>query len=117
MEVRISVSNGNLADLESLADWLRGEPELAGRVKLTGQAPPAGTMGAPWEEIAIAALSSGTVTALITSLKAWLPLPRKSHVRIKLNKAGRVTEIDADLDPKRAESLIREALESGTPKE
>lgn len=114
MEIRISVSEGDVSDLESLADWLRGEPDLAGRVKLTGQAPASGTMGTPWEEIVIAA-SSGTIPVLITSLKGYLSLPRKSHVRIKLDKAGRVTEIDADrLDGKSAEALIRKALESGT---
>jgi hypothetical protein len=75
-------------------------------------------MGGPAEDILITALSSGTISVLISSLKGWLALPRKSRVTIKLNKDGRVIRIDADqLDGKSAESLVREALESAAPEE
>lgn len=119
MEVRISVSEGDLADLESLNDWLRGERELAGRVKLAAPPPHRGVMGGAAEEIVITALSSGgAISVLISSLKGWLSLPHKSHVTIKLDKDGHVIKIDADqLSSKSAEALVREALESAAPEE
>jgi hypothetical protein len=47
MEVRISFVDGDQeAGLESLADWFRGEPELAGRVSVAGREPRAGELGA-----------------------------------------------------------------------
>jgi hypothetical protein len=39
MDLRISLADGDLADLESLQDWLGQECELTGRVRLSGSAP------------------------------------------------------------------------------
>ena len=47
MEVRISFADGDqAAGLESLGEWLHGEPELAGRVSVAGTKPRAGELGA-----------------------------------------------------------------------
>ena len=46
MDVRISLVGGNPAgDLESLDDWLQGEPELAGRVRVSAPMPREGELG------------------------------------------------------------------------
>lgn len=113
MEVSISIAAGDAAELESLDDWLRQERELAGRVKLVAPEPRDGQLGSLAQEIVITAVGSGgaITAAVVASLKAWLSLPRRSHVKIRL-KAGQVVEIEADrLDGDRVEALIRQALD------
>jgi hypothetical protein len=119
VEIRISVVEGDLAELESLDDWLRHERALAGRVRLDGPAPQEGQLGSLAQEILITAVGSGGVitAAVVAALKSWLALPRRSYVRIKL-KAGSVVEIESDrLDSDHVESLIRKALEANAGKE
>jgi Effector Associated Constant Component 1 len=118
VEIRISVADGDLADLESLDDWLRGEPELAGRVKAVGSPPTQGQLGALTEVLTVALGSGGAITVLAASLKGWVSLPRRSDVRIKIHRSdGGTVEIDAkrvnagDVD---VESMIRQALDYGT---
>lgn len=100
MDIRISVADGELADLESLDNWLRGEPELAGRVRLAGPAPRPGQLGALSETLLVAVGSDGAITvvgaALAAALKAWLSQPRRSDVHIKVHRLdGTTVEIDA----------------------
>jgi hypothetical protein len=119
VEIRISVVEGDLAELESLDEWLRRERALAGRVRLDGPAPRDGQLGALAGEILITAVGSGGVitAAIATALKSWLALPRRSYVRIRL-KAGSVVEIESDrLDSDHVEALIRKALEAPAGKE
>jgi hypothetical protein len=118
VEIRISVADGDLADLESLDDWLRGEPELAGRVRAVGPSPTRGHLGALTEVLSVALGSGGAITVLAASLKGWLLLPRRSDVRIKIHRPdGGTVEIDAkrvnagNVD---VESMIRRALDYGT---
>ena len=122
MEIRISVVDGGLADLESLDDWLRAERELAGRVRLDGPEPRKGELGALTETLVVALGSGGTIsvvgTALAGALKAWLSLARRSDVTIKVHRAdGSSVEIDAkrvnagDID---VGAAIRQALDFGT---
>lgn len=118
VEIRISVADGDLADLESLGDWLRGELELAGRVKAAGSPPTRGQLGALTDVLTVALGSGGAITVLAASLKGWLSLPRRSDVRIKIHRPdGGAVEIDAkrvnagDAD---VESMIRQALDYGT---
>jgi hypothetical protein len=120
MEVRISLVGGAQAgDLESLDAWLQGEPELAGRVKVSAPVPREGELGALAEVLIAAVSSGGTVSVLATSLRAWLSQPRRSDVRIRVQgDSGRVVEITADrVDAQQAEVLLRQALDSGRPEE
>lgn len=89
VEIRISVVNGNLADLESLDFWLQSEPELVGRVKLAGPPPRQGELGALAETIIVAVGAGGAVTtvgpALAGALKAWLS-HRNSDVTLEITQ-------------------------------
>jgi hypothetical protein len=59
------------------------------------------------------------VSVLAASLKAWLSLPRRSDVRIRVQGTdGRAVEIDADrVSGERVDDLVRQALNSMTPEE
>jgi hypothetical protein len=121
VEIRISVADGDLADLESLDDWLRGEPELAGRVNAVSNPPTRGHLGALTEVLTVALGSGGAITVLAASLKGWLSLPRRSDVTVTIDRADgssvtiaakRVAAGQADV-----ESIIRQALDHGTTQE
>lgn len=118
MEIRISMADGALTELESLNDWLGGERELAGRVKLASAEPREGELGALSESLVVAVGSGGAISVLAASLKAWLTLPRRSDVRIKIQQAdGSSVEIDAKrVAGGQADigSIIRQALDYGT---
>ncbi|MGW8875662.1 effector-associated constant component EACC1 [Streptomyces mirabilis] len=101
-----------MADTESLADWLRGEPELAGRVRLTGQEPKQGELGSALDTLTVAFGAGGTGTVLVASLRTWLAQPRRSDVRLKIQREnGATVEIDAKrVKTGDLEQLLREAL-------
>jgi hypothetical protein len=120
MDVRISLVGGSLAaDLESLDDWLQGEPELAGRVRVSAPVPREGELGALAEVLVAAVSSGGAVSVLAASLYAWLSQPRRSVFRIRVEgDDGRAVEIDADrVDARQAEVLLRQALDFGRSEE
>src|ERR1700727_2059922 len=72
VEILISLAGGDqVAGLESLGDWLRGEPELAGRVRVSGSAPREGELGALADVLVVAVGSGGTLSVLAASLKSW----------------------------------------------
>ena len=114
VEARVSIVGGDQADLESLDLWLRQEGELAGRVTFAGAKPRPGELGALGEALIVAVGSGGAVSALASSLKAWMALPRRSDVRIRVEgPGGRVVEIDAHrVGGERIDDLVRQALES-----
>jgi|SRR5271169_6151653 len=116
MDVRISLVGGNPAsDLESLDDWLQGEPELTGRVRVSAPVPREGELGALAEALVAAVSSGGALSVLATSLHAWLSQPRRSDVRIRIQgDNGRTVEIGADrVDAQQAEDMLRQALDFG----
>ena len=113
MEVRISCVGGDrTVGIESLSDWLRGEPELAGRLRVAGPTPGEGELGALADVLVVAAGSGGTLSVLATSLKAWLAQPHGQHVRIRVRRdGGETVEIDADrIDAEQADALLSQAL-------
>jgi hypothetical protein len=113
VEVRIScVGRDRAAGVESLSDWFRGEPELAGRLQLAGPLPGEGELGALADVLVVAVGSGGALTVLATSLKAWLAQPRRSDVRIRVQRDdGQTVEIDASrVDGERVDALVRQAL-------
>jgi hypothetical protein len=120
VEFRISLVQGSQgADVESLGDWLRGEPEFTGRVRGAGAVPRPGELGAALDVLVVAVGSGGALTVLGKSLSTWLTQPRRSMVRIRVEgESGRVIEIDADrVDGARIEALLRQVLEGGDPDE
>jgi hypothetical protein len=120
MDVRVSLVGGSPgADLESLDDWLQGEPELAGRVKLSAPVPREDELGALAEVLVAAVGSGGAMSVLAASLYAWLSQPHRSDVRIRVEgDDGRIVEIDADrIGAQQAEDMLRQALDFGRPGE
>jgi Effector Associated Constant Component 1 len=118
-QVRISLIAGDYSDLESLEDWLRRERELAGRVMAAVGRPREGELGVPAEALIVAVSSGGVLSVLAGALKAWVSLPRRSDVRIKIQGAeGRVVEIAADrVCDSRVDDLLRQALGYKVPGE
>ena len=100
--------DGRDSDVESLQDWLRGEPEFRGHLR-QGETPgPDGAMGAVVEVI-IGVVSSRAATALATSLQVWLT-QRRADVTLKLSGPdGRKIDLDAKRIPD-AERLLNTAL-------
>jgi Effector Associated Constant Component 1 len=113
LDTRISVAAADFAaELESLCDWLRAEPELDGRVHLTGPVPAESELGALADAIVVAVGTGGVISVLASSLKGWLSQPRRADVRIRVHgEDGLVLEIDADrIDSRRIESILRQAM-------
>jgi hypothetical protein len=114
--VRISIVDDH-AELESLDNWLRRERELAGRVTFAAPSLREGELGALGEALVVAVSSGGTASVLAASLKAWVSLPHRSDVRIKVQGPdGRVVEIAANrVSGERVDDLLRQALASEAP--
>jgi Effector Associated Constant Component 1 len=119
METRISIIGGDQSDLESLGDWLRQERGLSGRIKVAAASPREGELGSLGEALVVAVGSGGTLSVLAASLKAWMTLPRRSDVKIRIEGSdGRVVDIDATrVDVAHVESLVRLALAPREPEE
>ncbi|MBO3748166.1 hypothetical protein J5X84_18995 [Streptosporangiaceae bacterium NEAU-GS5] len=116
MNVRISVlASDEAASLESLADWLSGEPDLAGRFRLTGPDIRPGELGSMTDALVVAVGSGGVVSALASSLKAWLT-HRKSDIRVRVEGPdGRKAIVEVDRGTVQdVETLIRAVLDSPT---
>jgi Effector Associated Constant Component 1 len=114
-EARISIVDGALADLESLYDWLTQEHALMGGVKLEGPAPRENELGAVANVLAIAVGAGGAIPVLASALKAWILLPRRSDVCIRVEgPEGRVVQIDAKrINETRIDDLLRQAFGYG----
>jgi len=69
-DLRITV-DGRDSDVESLQDWLRGEPEFRGQLRQGEATGPDGAMGAVVDVI-VGVASSGAATTLAKSLQVWL---------------------------------------------
>lgn len=108
MDVRLSVE-GRDADqgFEELSDWIDREPELRGLVKPEQPVPQEGELGATAAVLVAAVGSGGALSVLLSSLKAFLALPRRSDVRIVIHTPdGARVEVDAKR-VRDVESLVR----------
>lgn len=96
--------------LAELSDWLGQEAMLRGLVK-GNTTPGPGELGSMTNALVVAVGSGGVLSVLAASLKAYLALPRRSDVRIKVGGRpdGRTVEIDAKR-VRDVEALLREAL-------
>jgi len=120
VEIWIASAGGGRTDnLESLDDWLKGVPKLAGQVRMSGPAPQVGELGALSDALVVAVGSGGVLSVLATSLHAWLSQPRRSDVRIRVQgSGGRVAEIDANrVDATQIEGILRQVLDFGSQSE
>jgi hypothetical protein len=96
--------------LADLSDWLRHEPELRGTVTPSTTVPGPGELGATADALVIALGSGGALTALATSLRAFLAQPRRSDIRIVVRTPnGRSVQVDAKR-VRDVEVLLRETL-------
>ncbi|MFE3230094.1 hypothetical protein [Nocardia sp. NPDC059228] len=109
----VAVTEGNqFGDMDSLAMWLRQEPELRGRIHIAPRVPDAGEMGSVVDAITVAVGGGGSVSVLAMSLRTWLAQPRRSDVSIRIRHSdGRSVTVDA----KRVgdvEALLRSILDT-----
>ena len=100
--------DGRDSDVESLQDWLRGEPEFRGHLRQGDVPGPAGAQGAVVDVI-IGVVSSGAATTLAKSLQVWLT-QRRADVALKVSgPEGREVVLDAERIPD-AERLVNTVL-------
>jgi hypothetical protein len=69
-------------DLRALRNWLSGEEELRGRVRLRSQRPQPGTLGALPEALVVA---GPLVAALVPALISWI---RSRHTEVSVELTG-----------------------------
>lgn len=113
VNVQISLSGDTSTTyLESLSDWLKDEPKFTGRVRLVGPTPQEGELGAATNAVLVMLGSGGALSVLASSLKTWLSQPRKSDVRIRIERGdGKSIEIDAKrVDDVNIEALLNQTL-------
>lgn len=86
--------DGSEEELRSLANWLRDEEDLRGRVRLMEKPIEEGAMGGVFDSILLVLGSAGTVTAF-SSVKDWL-VAKKSAQKITMRlkaESGRELEL------------------------
>lgn len=116
--LRVTLAGAGAQDeLRSLFTWLTAEPELRGRVEMTGQAPESGTLGSAAQDLIVALGPSG-VTVLAAALVTWLR-QRTATIRCKAStEDGRTVELTATRvrrdDPDTLQMLIGQLAALGT---
>jgi Effector Associated Constant Component 1 len=101
--------DGNDEEIRSLANWLRDEEDLRGRVRTENAPIQEGRMGGVLESVVVI-LTSATTATVFTSVKDWL-IARKSagKVTLKLKSAtGRELELSCG-SPDDLENVIDNA--------
>ncbi|MFQ3556617.1 hypothetical protein QZN11_07410 [Streptomyces gramineus] len=73
-------------DLRSIHDWLGDTDEIRGRVGLAESPPVPGSLGPVTEGLLVALGPGGAVTALATTLLAWIR-QRRSEVTLKVTRS------------------------------
>ncbi|MEV5302168.1 effector-associated constant component EACC1 [Amycolatopsis methanolica] len=81
-------------EARSLREWLLGQDELRGRVRLVESPPEPGRLGSVVETLAVALGPGGVATAAATVVIAWLRR-RTSDVTITVNKPDSDFELSA----------------------
>jgi len=108
----ISVTSGRSSELvRPLAEWLRGEDELRGHVRVADQLPEPSQMGAVADAIIVSLGSGGAFGVMINSLFRWLR-QRQAGAKVYLHLADeRGRELDLELDGSQdAETLVGKVL-------
>ncbi len=95
MEVTLTVTAERAGDeARSLREWLLGQDELRGRVRLVESPPQPGRLGSVVETLAVALGPGGVATATATVVIAWLRR-RTSDVTITVKKPDSDFELTA----------------------
>ncbi|WP_055565089.1 MULTISPECIES: hypothetical protein [Streptomyces] len=116
MSIQIKVSGPAGSDpalVRDLHSWLQREDDLRGRVRLRGEAPGPGQMGAV-SELVLTTVSSGTVAALVASAQLWIKQRRANLSIVVRHPDGKEVEIDAE-QIAGAEEFIRTVLRDSDP--
>lgn len=105
------------AGFASLADWLRHEVGLRGRIRPVSAPPKPGEMGSVLDVLTVAVGCGGTLTVLANSLTVWLRQPHRSTVRLSVVRPdGTKVEISGENVRTAAEieTLLRDCLRPDT---
>jgi len=107
--------DGRDADRESLWDWLRRDPDLRGRLRLSASQGLPDAMGASSDlllQLGVATVGAGTIwAALARSISTWL-VQRRSDLTVSVTGPdGRTVRLSAKRVAD-AERLLRTVLES-----
>ncbi len=106
-EIRIEPADQSDEELRQLARWLRDEDELRGKVDLSGAPITPGHMGGTAEMVTVI-VTSGTATALVTSLFTWLGRRRESTKVTVTVESASGDRIDLSCaSPADADNLLR----------
>lgn len=95
--------------VSSLADWLRREDGLHGRVRLAPEPPEPGEMGSTLDVVSVAVGSGGLLTVLASSLQVWLEQRRKPTTLTVTRPDGTKVKLVAT-DPDLIEQTLQECL-------
>jgi len=114
MDTQIRVSGGDqVAEIASLWDWLRGERDLAGRVRGLQRPPGEEELGGAVDVLAVALGSGGAGAMLARSLTAWLQ-SRRSDVAITVTTSNGTVKVDArNLDSDEVLPMLQQVLSNG----
>ena len=105
MEASIAISGADSPQqLESLHEWLSGEPNFAGRISRLAVPPRDSELGTLTDALVVAVGAGGGLSVLASSLHAWLSQPRRANLIVKISGKDGAVEV-------RAENVDRAALE------
>jgi len=107
MEVQLQFLDCDEEGRQALIDDLSITKGVRGRIRPVRQLPPTGVMGSWADTISIAIGSGGAITALVTTLSAWVQRQRKSTIVVEFISGEQAHRIKIDTaDPESAERLL-----------
>jgi hypothetical protein len=114
-DLRIGIDGDEDAE-RSLAEWLRLEPALRGKVRTRPVPPTPGSMGA-FTELVLTGVTSGLVAVLMESIKVWIGQRRGAAAAVPVSIAittadGATVSVSAET-VEQADEALRVALERG----
>jgi hypothetical protein len=111
MDAQIRIAGGTGNELAALGEWLKGEVELRGRVRVV-RGPIGGTeLGSITDLLTVALEAGGAGTVLASSLKTWL-MTRRTTAKITVESAGRSVTFDVQTVGEVA-PLLEQILKAG----
>jgi hypothetical protein len=113
-QLRLSVDGGRDADV-ALWQWLRGAPDLRGKISREQGPSPAGAMGGT-TELVVALASTGTLAAVARAVGVWLT-QRHADITVTITLPdGRTVALDAQrVQPGDVERLLQTCSDATPP--
>jgi hypothetical protein len=112
----VAIRHADEEELRNLVRWLRDEDELRGRVALDTVPPRPDHMGGGLDAVTVM-VTSGTASALVTSLFTWLAsrrTVRRVNVTVEAPAGGKIAvECGSPDDAERLLQACREVLAGG----